>query len=57
MPDWQYESIDRDTEEETLRQWRRDGLVLEDKKDRRRAIVWIVGSLLTAGVIAALIWL
>lgn len=60
VSDWHYDyrpSIDRDTEEETLRRWRREGLVLEDKKDRRKLIAWIVGAFVLAGTVAALVWL
>lgn len=59
MADWRYDyrsSIDRDTEEETLRRWRREGLMLEDKKDRRIAVIWLIGILITAGVLVALAW-
>lgn len=54
VSDWRYDyrpSIDRDTEEETLRQWRRTGSMLAGKKDKRRAIIWVVATLLVAGAV------
>lgn len=57
VSDWQddYRPIDRNTEEETLRQWRRFGLVLEGKKDRRKFIAWTIAALVATGIIA-LFW-
>jgi hypothetical protein len=59
VTDWQddYRPIDRSTEEETLRQWRRTGSVLEDKKDKRKTIAWILATLIVASGLTALIWL
>lgn len=60
VSDWRYDyrpSIDRDTEEETLRQWRRTGSMLAGEKGKRRTITWIVATLLAAGALAAFAWL